>query len=589
MSISKVHPSELLELTTLSAHVTSHHLDKSWSDHHDPAASKETGSIDLPTQSSGGNALLASQNEHHMTFRQGVRLYPKAVAWSAMISLAIVMEGYDTALVTSLYAFDEFQRSYGSLVAGHYQISTKWQAALSNGAVASSIIGLLVSGIATERFGYRRTMMGASLLLAAFVFLSFFAFNIKTLLAYQILCGLPWGCFSTLTTAYAAEVLPMNMRVFLTSVVNLCWLLGQVTALGVLRAFIHWHSPWSYRVPFGLQWIWVVLVFAAALFAPESPWWLIQHGRKAEAEKALQRLSRRDVGINLMDTVAIMEHTNAAEKRFQSKRDVSNQTFGDTSYFECFRGRNLRRTEIACMIFICQNLCGLPIIGYAAYFYTQLGFDEARSFDLTMGMHGLGILGSLFALFLSRWIGRRVLYLAGLGLCCLILIIAGSVSVLRETTATLWAMAGLLMTFIFVFDASVGPITYCLIAEIPSSRLRVKTVVLARIAYNISGLVTNILIQRMLNPSAWNWRGRTCFFCAVTCGLCLIYCFFRLPETRGLGFHELDILFEKNASARKFARLQRILAQNNYYSFSESSGSNLENGGDRDSVVAIWH
>lgn len=78
-----------------------------------------------------------------------------------------------------------------------------------------------------------------------------------------------------------------------------------------------------------------------------------------------------------MDTVAIMEHTNEAKKRYNSKHDVAKQAFGDTLYLECFRGRNLRRTKIACMIFIYQSLCGLSIIGYVAYYYTQLGFDEA--------------------------------------------------------------------------------------------------------------------------------------------------------------------------------------------------------------------
>lgn len=37
------------------------------------------------------------------------------------------------------------------------------------------------------------------------------------------------------------------------------------------------------------------------------------------------------------------------------------------------------------------------------------------------------------------------------------------------------------------------------------------------------------------------------------CFLCIIYTYFRLPEPRGRTFAELDVLFEKRISARKFA------------------------------------
>ena len=35
--------------------------------------------------------------------------------------------------------------------------------------------------------------------------------------------------------------------------------------------------------------------------------------------------------------------------------------------------------------------------------------------------------------------------------------------------------------------------------------------------------------------------------------MCIIYTYFRLPEPRGRTFAELDVLFEKGVSARKFA------------------------------------
>jgi len=37
------------------------------------------------------------------------------------------------------------------------------------------------------------------------------------------------------------------------------------------------------------------------------------------------------------------------------------------------------------------------------------------------------------------------------------------------------------------------------------------------------------------------------------CFLCIVYTFFRLPEPNGRSFAELDVLFEKRISARKFA------------------------------------
>jgi len=41
------------------------------------------------------NARLASEKEKNMSLWQGIKLYPKAVGWSVLISTLIVMEGYD--------------------------------------------------------------------------------------------------------------------------------------------------------------------------------------------------------------------------------------------------------------------------------------------------------------------------------------------------------------------------------------------------------------------------------------------------------------------------------------------------------------
>lgn len=47
------------------------------------------------------NAKTATDKEHNMTLLQGIRLYPKAVAWSLLISTCICMEGYDVCLLSN--------------------------------------------------------------------------------------------------------------------------------------------------------------------------------------------------------------------------------------------------------------------------------------------------------------------------------------------------------------------------------------------------------------------------------------------------------------------------------------------------------
>jgi SP family general alpha glucoside:H+ symporter-like MFS transporter len=83
---------------------------------------------------------------------------------------------------------------------------------VSNGAYIGEILGLAVTGILCDRFGNKAVMFGATVLMVAFIFISFFGETLELQLAGQILCGIPWGAYQTVTTVYAAEVLPVALR-----------------------------------------------------------------------------------------------------------------------------------------------------------------------------------------------------------------------------------------------------------------------------------------------------------------------------------------------------------------------------------------
>jgi MFS transporter, SP family, general alpha glucoside:H+ symporter len=130
------------------------------------------------------------------------------------------------------------------------------------------------------------------------------------------------------------------MRGYLTTYVNFCWGLGQEIGIGVIMSMLGRDDEWSYRIPYALQWMWPVPLIIGIYFAPESPWWLVRKGKLEEAKKSLHRLTStsRNSDFDADETVAMMVHTNALEEK----------TSGGASYWDCFKGADLRRTEVSC-------------------------------------------------------------------------------------------------------------------------------------------------------------------------------------------------------------------------------------------------
>lgn len=505
-----------------------HHVDADTRNTHDLAHDAET----------------ATALEKSMGVLEAVRKYPKAVAFSMCLSLCVIMEGYDTALLGSFYGLPQFRKRFGVRLAnGDYQLTSSWQSGLQNGTQVGQMCGLLFAGMLADRFGYKKTILGALFMTIAFIFMFFFAQNIEMLFAAEVLCGLPWGAFQTLTTTYAADVTPIALRPILTTYVNMCWVMGQFISTGILTGLLSRSDNWAWRIPYAIQWVFPPPIILGVLFAPESPTWLVRKGRLQDARKALRALTSSRVPDEEIDhTLSMISHTNELEKSLQE----------GTSYFDCLRGPNLRRTEIACFVWVAQVACGIWFGGNSIYFLEQAGFAAEKAFDFGVGQNAIALAGTIAAWFVLQRVGRRTLFVVGLAIMFVILMAVGFMGIPAAQVDLGWASGALMLVFVLTYDMTVGPICYCLVAEVPSTRLRIKTAVLARNAYLIASLVANFLNPPILNPSAWNLRGKGGFIWAGICFSILAWSYFRLPETAGRSAAELDILFEKRVPARKF-------------------------------------
>ena len=169
------------------------------------------------------DAVMATEFERQLTFFQAIRMYPKPAFFSMAMSLSLIMEWYDTSLLGNYFGYPAFQRKFGEPVGdGTYQLTATWQSSLQAAVQVGEILGLWLASAVADRYGYKKTMLGAEILMIGVIFIMFFAKNLGMLLAGEIFCGLPWGAFQTLTTTYAAEVSPMALRPYLTTFCNLC-------------------------------------------------------------------------------------------------------------------------------------------------------------------------------------------------------------------------------------------------------------------------------------------------------------------------------------------------------------------------------
>jgi SP family general alpha glucoside:H+ symporter-like MFS transporter len=141
------------------------------------------------------------------------------------------------SLIASFYGHPSFLAKFGVPgPEGKNIIPAAWQSGLGNGSSAGGIIGLLINGWASEKFGPRRTFLVAMVLMIAAIFVPVFAQSLPVLTFGEVLCGIPWGescwkgrvgrglltsmllgIFQTLTTAYASEVCPIALRHYLTA------------------------------------------------------------------------------------------------------------------------------------------------------------------------------------------------------------------------------------------------------------------------------------------------------------------------------------------------------------------------------------
>jgi SP family general alpha glucoside:H+ symporter-like MFS transporter len=206
------------------------------------------------------------------------------------------------------------------------------------------------------------------------------------------------------------------------------------------------------------------------------------------------------------------------------------------------------------MVFFAQDFAQSPVS--PTYFLEQLGLTTTQSFDMSVGMTSVALVCSLGTAFVLRFFGRRTAFTTGVILTCILQNLVGFLDLAPnwpgDNNAFGWAQTALLIASTAVYNATIGPMAYSILTEVPSIRLRSKTVGIAIAVDAVCGIVTGVALPYLINPGEGNARGKTDFLFGGISLFSIAWCWFRLPETKHRTVEELDYMFEENVPTRKF-------------------------------------
>ena len=204
--------------------------------------------------------------------------------------------GYDWVVIGGAKPFYEpfFKISDSSLLQG-------W--AMSS-ALIGCLVGALISGALSDRFGRKRLLILAGFMFTLSAIGTGMSWNFAWFNIFRWIGGVGIGLASNLSPMYIAEISPASARGRLVSLNQLTIVIGilaaQIVNLLIARPvpedvsleFIResWNGQYGWRWMFGAETIPASLFFFLMFFIPESPRWLAKYGRDEEAVNILARV-----------------------------------------------------------------------------------------------------------------------------------------------------------------------------------------------------------------------------------------------------------------------------------------------------------
>ena len=434
---------------------------------------------------------------------------------SAVASLGGFLFGFDTAVVSGTVA----------LLRKQYSLTGSMEGWVVSCALYGCVLGALVAGILSDRFGRKKVFILAAILFLVSAIASAMPDTIPSLIVARSIGGVGVGIASMLSPLYLAELSPAAIRGRMVALYQLAIALGILCA-HFSNVLVHTYAaswanfvgPYSeriftepWRAMFATEAIPAAMFLLLMFFVPESPRWLVLRKKMDAAKRILGK---------------ILGEPKASDEVITIEKAASEE---EGTIWELFTPRYRIALIIGIFLPLFGQLSGInAIMYYGPSIFEKAGLQFGDSLGGQVVIGTINVLFTFIAILTVDRLGRRPLIL--IGTAGLLLSLLGCSLIYHFDIQSSILIVLPFALFVTFFAFSLGPLPWIVISEIFPNHVRGRAMSLGTFT-----IWTGCIIVTQSFPLLTKTFGVSTVFGLYFILLipCIPFIYYLLPETKG--------------------------------------------------------
>lgn len=434
----------------------------------------------------------------------------KVFFWAITVALGGFLFGFDTAVISGaeksiqqLWNLDVFEHGLTVSIA-----------------LIGTVVGSLIGGIPSDRFGRRPTLFSIAVLFLLSAVGTALAPDWLTFLVFRFLGGIGVGISSVTAPLYISEIAPVQSRGKLVAMFQFNVVFGILMAY-LSNFLLVGSSEHDWRWMLGVQAFPSIIFMVAILFVPESPRWLII--KRGKLEEAKRILSLADPASNASQVVTDI---------VISAQHDTGQTGRDSILDKQYRFPLM----LALLFAFFNQVSGInAIIYYAPRIFEMAGLGKSSALLSSAGIGLINFLFTLIAINLIDRFGRRTLmFIGSFGVIATLGLVAKAFYFQEFDN---YSVPVYLFIYIAFFALSQGAVIWVFISEIFPNQVRASGQALGSFMH---WLLAAIIAFTFPFVSETLGGGNTFLIFCTMMVLQLVFVWKMMPETKGTSLEQIE-------------------------------------------------